>query len=93
MVESTGFRDDGWLDVNGSPYTDALKLTERFRRPDYGTLDIAGHGRRSQGLHAAVDRQGEPEDHARLGADRVHLPGERKRHPALREVRWGQRSE
>ena len=41
MVESTGFRDGGWLDVNGSPYTDALKLTERFRRPDYGTLDIA----------------------------------------------------
>ena len=40
VVETTGFRDDGWLDVNGSPYTDALKLTERFRRLNYGTLDI-----------------------------------------------------
>jgi hypothetical protein len=40
VVETTGFRDGGWLDVNGSPYTDALKLTERFRRPNYGTLDI-----------------------------------------------------
>jgi hypothetical protein len=27
VVETTGFRDGGWLDVNGSPYTDALKLT------------------------------------------------------------------
>ena len=40
VVETTGFRDGGWLDVNGSPYTDALKLTERFRRPNYGTLDV-----------------------------------------------------
>jgi hypothetical protein len=26
--------------VNGSPYTDALKMTERFRRPTFGTLQI-----------------------------------------------------
>ena len=40
VVETIGFRDEGWLDVNGSPYTDALKLTERFRRVNYGTLDM-----------------------------------------------------
>ena len=40
VVETAGFRDGGWLDVNGSPFTDALKLTERFRRPNYGTLDV-----------------------------------------------------
>jgi hypothetical protein len=40
VVESSGFRDDGWLDVQGSPYTDQLKLTERFRRINYGTLQI-----------------------------------------------------
>ncbi len=40
VVESSGFRDDGWLDVNGSPFTDRLKLTERFRRPDVGTMQI-----------------------------------------------------
>ena len=40
VVETTGFRDGGWLDVNGSPFTDALKLTERFRRRTYGTLDV-----------------------------------------------------
>jgi len=43
VVETTNFRGDeraGWLDVNGSPYTEALKMTERFRRPNFGTLEI-----------------------------------------------------
>ncbi len=43
VVETTNFRGDekaGWLDVNGSPYTEALKMTERFRRPTFGTLEI-----------------------------------------------------
>jgi hypothetical protein len=40
VVETTGFRDGGWLDVNGAPLTDAAKITERFRRVNYGNLDI-----------------------------------------------------
>ena len=43
VVETTNFNGEeraGWLDVNGSPYTDALKMTERFRRPTFGTLQI-----------------------------------------------------
>ena len=43
VVETTNFYGDeraGWLDVNGSPYTDSLKMTERFRRPTFGTLEI-----------------------------------------------------
>jgi hypothetical protein len=40
VVESVGFRDDGWLDVYGSPLTDQGKLIERWRRPDYGHLEI-----------------------------------------------------
>ena len=43
VVETTNFLGEeraGWLDVNGSPYTDALKMTERFRRPTFGTLQI-----------------------------------------------------
>ena len=35
-----GFRDGGWLDIWGSPLTDAAKMTERFRRLNYGTLQI-----------------------------------------------------
>jgi hypothetical protein len=31
---------DGWLDVNGSPYSQAAKFTERIRRPTFGHLVI-----------------------------------------------------
>jgi hypothetical protein len=31
---------DGWLDVNGSPYTREAKIIERFRRPTLGHLQI-----------------------------------------------------
>ena len=40
VIETTGFMDDGWLDVRGSPLTSAGKLIERFRRPSYGRLEI-----------------------------------------------------
>ena len=41
VVESNGFRDDGWLDERtGAPGTSALKLTERIRRPVFGRLEI-----------------------------------------------------
>ena len=40
VVETTGFRDDVWLDINGSPLTGAGKMTERLRRVNYGNLEI-----------------------------------------------------
>ena len=40
VVETTGFRDEMWLDRQGSPITDAAKITERFRRLNYGTMEI-----------------------------------------------------
>jgi hypothetical protein len=40
VVETTGFKDGGWLDVNGAPLTDAGKMTERFRRVNFGNLEI-----------------------------------------------------
>src|SRR5438874_4321949 len=40
VVKTTGLRDDGWLDVPGSPYTSAATFTERFRRVNYGRLEI-----------------------------------------------------
>jgi hypothetical protein len=40
VVESVGFVEDGWLDVYGSPFTFAGKLIERWRRPDFGHLEI-----------------------------------------------------
>jgi hypothetical protein len=40
VVETTGFRDDGWLDIIGSPLTEKAKVTERFRRPTFGRMEI-----------------------------------------------------
>ena len=40
VVETKGFNDKGWLDNFGKPATDALKVTERFRRKDFGHMDI-----------------------------------------------------
>jgi hypothetical protein len=40
VVETTGLKDDGWLDIIGSPQTDQAKITERFRRLNFGTLQI-----------------------------------------------------
>ncbi|HUI81858.1 MAG TPA: hypothetical protein VLY24_28250 [Bryobacteraceae bacterium] len=40
VVNSAGFNDRGWLDVGGNPQTESLKLTERYRRPDFGHLQL-----------------------------------------------------
>jgi len=40
VVETNGFRDGIWLDFDGDPLTDAAKVTERFRRVDYGHLVV-----------------------------------------------------
>jgi len=40
VVETVGLRDDGWLDIWGTPFGETTKVTERFRRPTYGTLEI-----------------------------------------------------
>jgi len=40
VVETRGFNDMGWLDNAGRPATDALHVTERFRRKDFGHMDV-----------------------------------------------------
>ena len=40
VVTTTHFRDGGWLDLIGSPLTDAATITERFRRPTFARMDI-----------------------------------------------------
>lgn len=41
VAETTGFNDKSWLDDGGHPHTDAMRVTERFRRRDFGHMDIA----------------------------------------------------
>ena len=40
VVDTNGFQDGIWLDRKGSPMTDAARVTERFRRVNYGRLEI-----------------------------------------------------
>jgi hypothetical protein len=40
VVESNGFHAGTWLDRDGHPHTEQLRLTERYRRPSFGMLEI-----------------------------------------------------
>jgi len=40
VVRSAGFNDNVWLDNMGRPATEALRVTERFLRRDFGHIDI-----------------------------------------------------
>jgi hypothetical protein len=38
VVESVGFKDVTWLDFGGHPHTEQLRMTERYRRTDFGHM-------------------------------------------------------
>ncbi len=40
IIDTVGFHDRGWIDVNGRPQTEQLHVVERLRRPNLGTLEI-----------------------------------------------------
>jgi hypothetical protein len=40
VVQTIGFKDDLWLDISGTPLTDAAKVIERYHRPSFGKLEI-----------------------------------------------------
>jgi hypothetical protein len=40
VVDTGGFNDRSWLDIEGHPHTEALHITERFRRHDFGHMDL-----------------------------------------------------
>jgi hypothetical protein len=40
VVRSAGFNDKTWLDDVGHPHSESLKVTERYRRTDYGHLQL-----------------------------------------------------
>jgi hypothetical protein len=41
VIESNGFKDSTWLDFGGHPHTEALRVTERYRRTDFGHMQRA----------------------------------------------------
>ncbi len=40
VVESRGFNDRTWLDFGGHPHTEDLRIIERFRRRDFGHIEL-----------------------------------------------------
>jgi hypothetical protein len=40
VVESFGFNDRTWLDHDGHPHSEKLRTTERYRRRDFGNLEV-----------------------------------------------------
>ncbi len=38
VIESAGFKDSTWLDFGGHPHSEAMRLTERYRRVDFGHI-------------------------------------------------------
>jgi hypothetical protein len=40
VIDTIGLRDDTWIDWNGSVVTQAAKVREQIRRPDFGHLEI-----------------------------------------------------
>lgn len=40
VVETIGYKDTTWLDWAGHPHSEALRLTERYRRVDFGHMEI-----------------------------------------------------
>jgi hypothetical protein len=40
VVETVGFNDRNWITFSGFPETEQMRVTERFRRPDLGHLEV-----------------------------------------------------
>jgi hypothetical protein len=40
VVDTRGFNDKSWLDDSGRPHTEQLHTIERFRRRDFGHMDV-----------------------------------------------------
>jgi hypothetical protein len=40
VVNTIGINENTWLDDGGHPHTDALRIIERFRRPDFGHMEV-----------------------------------------------------
>jgi hypothetical protein len=40
VVETAGYNDRTWLDFKGRPHSEALRVTERFRRTDFGHMQL-----------------------------------------------------
>ena len=83
VVESFGFNDRTWLDHDGHPHTEALRTTERYRRRDFGNLDLEVTLSDPARVRPALDRLGPRGIGRRHRDDRMGLQREGQRAGAL----------
>jgi hypothetical protein len=61
VVQSNGYNDKTWLQRDGLPHTEGLRITERYRRVDFGhmQLDVTyqDSGTSDSPLHAVIDME------------------------------------
>lgn len=61
IVESNGYNDKTWLHREGLPHTEVLRITERYRRPDFGhiVLDVTydDPGTFHSTVHATIEME------------------------------------
>lgn len=66
VIESNGYNDRTWLTREGLPHTDRLRITERYRRLDFGhiTLDISYEdpGTFIEPVQATIDLVNQPDN-------------------------------
>ena len=80
VVDTRGFNGKIWLDQLGKPSTEALHVTTRFRRKDFGHMDIQTTIDDPKAYTRPVDGERGSAADAEYRADGVHLPRKRKGH-------------
>ena len=76
VVESVGFNDRTWLDHDGHPHTEGLRMTERYRRPQLRHARCRSHVLGPEGVREAVDCRRARRARGRHGDDRVGVQRE-----------------
>ena len=79
VVESFGFNDRTWLDHDGHPHTEGLRLTERYRRRNFGNLELEVTFSDPAAYTQAVDRRRPRRIGRRYRNDRMGLQRKRPR--------------
>ena len=87
VVDTAGFNDLGWLDARGTGHSSEMRIEERFRRRDYGHLDLTITITDPQHLHPADHLQRRRRAPARHRSVRALLPRKRKRRRAFSRSR------
>ena len=78
VIDTAGFNDQSWLDARGTGHSEEMRVEERFRRRDYGHLELTITDYRPENLHPADYVQRRRGAASRHRPVRALLPRKRK---------------